>query len=411
MLSSITSRLVLVAAFLAGTSAPGLVRSTAGTSQTLPGSALVFANNSQEAKSGQQKAKGHQEAQEEPLSLSATLVQVPTVVTERGGKFVTDLTQADFTLLEDGKRQDIGLFRAVKEPFSVVIVIDTSNSAEDRLKAMRDSAMEFVRQLGPQDRAMLITFDNEIHELADFTSDHSELEAAIKTAEAGFGKLLYEAVNRALEKLKEVEGRRAIILFTDGVDLDSIEASAESTARLAEQVGAAIYTVKFETRWWIESQAMKQLEEMSRRPDRPYGAEGRIPLPPSGRPSPTGMPNPGSPKVQVETSGIPTISIKEEKPTPESTRANLDKMYGKADAYLAGLSDHTGGRLFSSQTLTDTRAAFASIADELRNQYLIGYYTGVKRADGKYHKIKVEVARKGLSVRSRQGFRSDKEPL
>jgi VWFA-related protein len=381
----------------------GAVAAKLETSVKAAGSASRYSQDK-----GSQKAKGRQEAQDEPLNLSATLVQVPTVVTERGGKFVSDLTQADFTLLEDGKRQDIGLFQAVKRPFSAVIVLDTSNSAEDRLKAMQESAIEFVNQLGPEDRAMVITFDNEIHELADFTSDHSELESAIKTAEAGFGKLLYEAVNRALEKLKEVEGRRAVILFTDGVDLDSIEASAEGTTKLAEQVGAAIYTVKFETRWWIESQALKQIAEMSKRPDRPYGAEGRIPLPGGG---PGGTPSPGSPKVQVETSGIPTISIKEERPTPESTKENLDKMYGKADTYIAGLSDHTGGRVFSSQTLTDTKAAFASIADELHNQYLIGYYTTVKRADGKYHKIKVEVARKGLSVRSRQGFRSEKEPL
>jgi VWFA-related protein len=404
MLSRVGFGLVLIAIFMVGGS---WIRSAAANGNTsMKGGSLASPASSQTK--GGQKSKGKQDAQEESLNLSATLVQVPTVVTERGGKFVSDLTQSDFTLMEDGKRQDIGLFQAVKQPFSVVIVIDTSNSAEDRLKAMQNSAIEFVQQLGPEDRAMLITFDNEIHELSDFTSDHSELESAIKGVEAGFGKLLYEAVNRALEKLKEVEGRRAVILFTDGVDLDSIEASAESTARQAEQVGAAIYTVKFETRWWIESQALKQIAEMNKRPDRPYGAEGRIPLP-SGGPSPTGMPNPGSPKIQVETSGIPTISIKEERPTAESTKENLDKMYGKADAYLAGLSDHTGGRLFSSQTLTDTRTAFASIAEELRNQYLIGYYTSAKRADDKYHKIKVETTKKGLTVRSRQGFRFEKD--
>jgi VWFA-related protein len=403
MLSCWGSRFVVVAGFIVGASCIGIVAAAGRTS-------ITKAPGASRASVSAQKSKGRQEGAEEQLSLSATLVQVPTVVTERGGKFVGDLSQADFTLLEDGKRQDIGLFQAVKQPFSVVLVLDTSNCAEDRLKAMQDSAVEFVAQLGPEDRAMLITFDNEIHELADFTSDHSELEAAIKNAEAGFGKLLYEAVDRALEKLKEVDGRRAVILFTDGVDLDSIEASAESTGKLAERVGAAIYTIKFETRWWIESQALKQIAEMNKRPDRPYGAEGRIPLP-SGGPSPTGMPGPGSPKVQVETSGIPTISIKEEKPTPESTKENLDRMYGRADAYLSGLSDRTGGRLFSTGTLPDTRSAFASIAEELRNQYLIGYYTAAKRADGKYHKIKVEVARKGLTVRSRQGFRSDKEPL
>jgi VWFA-related protein len=406
MLSPARSRLVFTAGFIVGLNCISMAAATSRTSISV--GASTYAGYAQGK--GAQKPKGREDLKEEQLSLSTTLVQVPTVVTERGGKFVSDLTQADFTLLEDGKRQDIGLFEAVKQPFSVVLVIDTSNSAEDRLKAMQDSALEFVRQLGPDDRAMLITFDNEIHELTEFTSDHLELESAIKAAEAGFGKLLYEAVNRALEKLREVEGRRAVILFTDGVDLDSIEASAESTGKLAEQAGAAIYTVKFETRWWIESQALKQIDEMNRRPNRPYGAEGRIPLP-SGGPSPAGMPNPGSPKVRIETSGGASISIKEEKPTAESTRDNLDKMYGKADAYLTGLSDHTGGRLFSSQTLNDTRAAFASIADELRNQYLIGYYTAAKRADGKYHKIKVEVARKGLSVRSRQGFRSDKEPL
>jgi len=195
MLSSTISRLAIIITLVGGTGCIALVGATARTPDNFSGSARAQDKSAQ-------KAKGRQEAQDEPLNLSATLVQVPTVVTERGGKFVADLTQADFTLLEDGKRQDIGLFKAVKQPFSVVIVIDTSNSAEDRLKAMQESAIEFVKQLGPEDRAMLITFDNEIHELADFTSDHEELEAAIKTAEAGFGKLLYEAVNRALEKLK-----------------------------------------------------------------------------------------------------------------------------------------------------------------------------------------------------------------
>jgi len=406
MLSYWSLKLVLIAGLIVLTAVSGPVSASfkpAANGQEFTAKAMAQAKSVQNQKS-------KQEDRDEALSLSATLVQVPTVVTERGGKFVSDLKQADFTLMEDGKRQEIGLFQAVKQPFSVVLVIDTSNSAEDRLKAMQDSAIEFLQQLGPDDRAMLITFDNEIHELTEFTSDRSEIETAIKSVEAGFGKLLYEAVNRALEKLKEVEGRRAVVLFTDGIDLDSIEASAESTTKLADQLGAAIYTIKFETRWWIESQALKQIDEMNRRPNRPYGADGRIPLP-SGAPSPTGMPNPGSPRVQVETSGIPTISIKDERPTAESTRDNLDKMYGKADVYLAGLSDHTGGRLFSTITLGDTKAAFASIADELHNQYLIGYYTAVKRSDGKYHKIKVEIARKGLTVRSRQGFRSEREPL
>src|SRR5215467_2199592 len=156
------------------------------------------------------------------IRLNATLVQVPTVVTDRDGKFITNLSQPDFTVLEDGKRQEVSAFASIQQPFNVVLVLDTSNSAQDRLRAVQHTAISFVHEIGPEDRAMVIAFDNEIHELTEFTADKTELETAINKVESGFGKLLYEAVARALEKLKDVEGRKAVILFTDGVEFVSV---------------------------------------------------------------------------------------------------------------------------------------------------------------------------------------------
>src|SRR6266550_4508325 len=170
-------------------------------------------------------------SEEQPVRLNATLVQVPAIVTDRSGKFVSDLSRSDFTVYEEGKRQDISFFAAVKQPFSAVLVLDTSNSAQDRLRAIQQSAVDFTSHLRPGDRMMVISFDNEVRDITEFTEDRAELEHAIRGTESGFGKLLYEAVARALDQLKEVEGRRAVILFSDGVDMRSIEATAESNTR------------------------------------------------------------------------------------------------------------------------------------------------------------------------------------
>jgi hypothetical protein len=86
-------------------------------------------------------------SEDQPVRLNATLVQVPAIVTDRNGKFVTDLSQNDFTVYEEGKRQDISFFAAVKQPFNAVLVLDTSNSAQDRLKAIQHAAIEFTSHL------------------------------------------------------------------------------------------------------------------------------------------------------------------------------------------------------------------------------------------------------------------------
>jgi len=358
-------------------------------------------------------------SEEQAVRLNTTLVQVPAVVTDRSGRFVSDLSRSDFTLYEEGKRQDIAFFAAVKQPFSAVLVLDTSNSAQDRLKAIQRAAVDFTSHLRPGDRMMVISFDNEVRNLTEFTEDRSELELAIRGTESGFGKLLYEAVARALDQLKDIEGRRAVILFSDAVDMRSIEATAESTTRTAEQIGAVIYVVHFDTRWWIEADARRQNLEHPKR-NTPFDIDGRIPLPPDfggPDPTPTGIPRPNTPRIEIGqrprppvvydpgSTGSRTQRIPNAEP-PDQITVNLDKLYGEADFYLQAVTSRTGGRVYLADTFDDTRAAFTAIADELRNQYLLGYYPTNIRRDGKYHKIKLELSRKGVDVRARPGYRS-----
>ncbi|HKG20913.1 MAG TPA: VWA domain-containing protein, partial [Blastocatellia bacterium] len=130
---------------------------------------------------------------EDAVKLNATLVQVPIVAADKSGRFIVDLSRDDFTLIDDGKRQEISLFSAVKQSFNAVLILDTSNSAEDRLRAMQQTALTFAREMRPGDKMMVISFDNEVRQLTDFTSSREEIEAAVKGTESGFGKLLYEA--------------------------------------------------------------------------------------------------------------------------------------------------------------------------------------------------------------------------
>ena len=370
---------------------------------------LFYGINSSSSVSGQEQGKPA--PADEPVKLNTTLVQIPAIVTDRAGSIITDLTQREFAIFEDGKRQEISLFASLKQPFHAVLILDTSNTAQDRLRAIQNCAIAFAREIEPADRLMVISFDNEIRRLTDFTSDKTEIEAAVRGAESGFGKLLYESVDSALEELKGVEGRRAVILFSDGVDLGSVGATGEKTIRRAEEIGAVIYVVRFDTRWWIESAVRKQKADHPQS-KLPFEVDGRIPLPPDyGGPDPGGAPGTHRPHIEINgRTAPPVVIVNGQRQEPDAGPADeitesLDKLYGEANKYVQSLSLLTGGVVFRAENFDETQSAFRAIAEELRKQYLIGYYLANDARNGKYRKVKVEVSRKGVQVRARPGYR------
>ena len=144
------------------------------------------------------------------IKVDTTLVTLPVSVMDRSGKYIPNLRKEDFRLWEDGIEQSVAFFSAVDKPFSVVLMLDTSGSTRFRIEEIQDAAITFVNQLRSDDRVMVVSFDEQIQVLADFTSDRSRLRDAIRQTHTGGGTKLYDAVDLVInQQLSRVSGRKA----------------------------------------------------------------------------------------------------------------------------------------------------------------------------------------------------------
>src|SRR5688572_4094610 len=182
------------------------------------------------------------------IRVNTTLVTLPVSVMDRDGKYVPNLRKEDFRLWEDGIEQNVAFFSSVDKPFSVVLMLDTSGSTRTRLDEIQEAAITFVNQLRPDDQVMVVSFDDQIRVLNEFTSNRNVLRDAIRRTRPGDGTKLYDAVDLVMnQRLNNGQGRKAIVLFTDGVDTTSRQASYVSNIRDAEELDALIYPVQYDT--------------------------------------------------------------------------------------------------------------------------------------------------------------------
>ena len=185
---------------------------------------------------------------DEIIRVETNLVTMPVSVLDRDGRFISGLQQKDFRIFEDGKEQKIEYFQSVEQPFTVVLLIDVSPSTQFRIDEIQNSAIAFVNQLRPADRVQVISFDEHVHVLTAPTNNRNELRNAIMQVQFGDGTSLYEAVDHTINReLNRIEGRKAVVLFTDGVDTTSSRASFESTAQQTEEIDALFYTIRDDT--------------------------------------------------------------------------------------------------------------------------------------------------------------------
>ena len=424
----------------------------------------VFAQSrTQGQKPSQQKpAPTTPETPEEPqdvetLKTDTDLVTVPVTATDRGGIYITDLRQDEFTITEDGAPQQIAFFGKVAAPFHVVLMLDTSSSTQDKLKQIQDAANAFVQQLQLADRVKVISFDDSVKDLNEFTNNRSVLSKAIYDTRPGQGTKVYDAVELALNTIRKIRGRKAIVIFTDGMDWHSDTASFDGTLRWLDEEGVVVYPIRYETRATTERLAREQSGQIGpqlptidvvRRPPTgttPPTFPGGDPVPTVGnqrRTGPFGLPMPDDiarrrreeerdreardrgrrppgddpglpPEVDardrrpsnIPGSTIPPTTTTRRDPRPDdSITRMLDLAYMKADDYLNKLADKSGGRLLRADTLVSLPDAFSQIAAELRTQYLLGYYPTNKQRDETYRKIGVKSTRKGVVIRSRPGY-------
>ena len=205
--------------------------------------------NEQKPESTKSKDAGPEEVSAgDIVRVDTTLVSLPVSVMDRDGKYIPNLGKEDFRVWEDGVEQRVAYFASTEKPFTVALVIDTSASTRYKVEEIQDAAIAFVNQLRPDDRVMVVSFDDKIRVLEQPTSDRSALRNAILQTRIGSGTRLYDAMDQVINQyFNRIEGRKAIVLFTDGVDTTSKHATYESTVRDAEELDALIYPVEYDT--------------------------------------------------------------------------------------------------------------------------------------------------------------------
>ncbi|HVF41710.1 MAG TPA: VWA domain-containing protein [Pyrinomonadaceae bacterium] len=341
--------------------------------------------------------------EDEVLSVNTTLVTLPVSVTDRYGKYIPDLRKEDFRVYEDGVEQQVAYFATVEKPFTVALVIDTSASTRYRIEEIQDAAISFVDQLRPEDRVMVVSFDEDVRVLAEPTSDRRALREAIRRARTGGNTRLYDAMDFVINsRLSRIEGRKAVVLFTDGVDTASRHATYQSTVRDAEEIDALIYPVQYDTSGYAGG-----------------NNGGGFPYPGGGGGSRRG--GGGSRRGgtggtiadilgSVIFGGVVTIGNGGGGGYPgggggSTTCAGCSRSdYERADRYLEDLARMTGARRYDAEAQRDLSAAFALVAEELRRQYSLGYYPKLTPRAGERRHVKVRVMRPDLAVQTRDTY-------
>lgn len=414
---------------------------TAAFAQTRPASQKP---NSPKPSPTQQPDTPPEEPQDvEKITTDTDLVTVPLIANDSNGTYVTDLRQEEFSILEDNVPQQIAFFGKVAAPFHVVLMIDTSSSTQDKLREIQQAAFTFVQQLQDADRVKVISFDDSVRDLNDFSSDRELLRAAIYKTKSGQGTKVYDAVELALNTIRKIHGRKAIVIFTDGMDWHSDSATFEGTLRYLDEEGVVFYPIRYDTRATTERLAREQSSGGSTLPTidvirnpapngtTPTTFPSEDPIPTTGTPrktGPLGLPLPEEimrrrreeeerrrdpnrdptqmPRDRRDPSTLPEPETRPSRRSGEddSIKAMLDLAYLTADGYLRALAEKSGGRLLRADTLKSLPDAFAQIAAELRTQYMLGYYPINKQRDERYRKIKVTTTRKHVVIRARPGY-------
>ena len=308
----------------------------------------------------------------EVIKIDTQLVSIPVRVMDKKGRFIGGLSKESFRVYEDGIEQEVAMFSNEHQAFTVVLMLDMSYSSKFKIGDIQSAALAFIDELRPQDKVMVVSFDADVHMLCEATNDRKEIYRAIRSTKIATGTSLYEAVDLVIDRrLRNIEGRKAVILFTDGVDTTSRRATDFSNIDDARELDALIYPIRYDT--YADVQAMK---------NRPT-----VPIPIPGSPNIT-LPFP------VPTSGGGTPS--DQGTTPEE--------YKRAEEYLDKLATFTGGRMYLASTTMNLADAFSKIASELREFYSLGYYPKADRVSGKNTTIRVKVDQAGMVVKTRDGY-------
>lgn len=316
--------------------------------------------------------------EDEIIKIDTNFVTLPVTVMDREGRFVSGITPREFKIYENGIEQNIEEFAPVEKPFTVILLLDVSPSTQYKINEIHRAAISFVNQLRSQDKVMVAAFDSGYRILSPPTNDRYQMREAIKRARFGNGTSLYDAVKTTTNRvLGGIPGRKAVVLFTDGVDTSSTNSDYPTTLRQVEEADALIYPVRYDTYSGYAKNTSVQLPSTG---NEILDILGKIILG-------SGINLDDDIQIQIQSQ----IGTSAE-----------DYRIGKT--YLTELARHSGGRIFEADTIYNLDSAFRSIAEELRRQYSLGYYPTATGEKGERRKIQVRVMRPNLVIRTKRSY-------
>ena len=276
-----------------------------------------------------------------PIKVDTLLLTMPVTVSDGGGRNIAGLKKENFTIFQDGFKQDIEYFFNEEAPMNVALLIDTSASTKQALDKIQKAARDFVRVLRPEDKGIVVAFDYRTAFLSEFTPDKKKLSKAIDQAavnEDQAGSDVNDAILQIVNKyFASFKGRKAIVALTDGM-VTKRQVSSQQAMDALRQSDTLFYPIIFKTKSYSEASA-RALRNKQRKP------------------------------MAIEILEI--------------------------------MAQETAGRIYEKDA-ANLKEAFQSIAEELKNQYLIGFYPQATDHKNPADRIKIEVDRKDFRVRTKK---------
>ena len=283
-------------------------------------------------------------AQDDVIKVDTNLITVPATVLDRNGRYVPNLKKENFQIFENGIEQEVTFFESVEQPFTILFLIDVSSSMIPHKENLSLAVNTLTSRLRPNDQLMVLSFfqwtdlllkPTKINELS------KKVMFKIREDSDCPGTYLYNAVDDALKRLKKIRGRKAIVVFSDGLGT-GFGITAQDNLRDAEEQEAIIYTLKF--------------------------------------------------------------GIFPSEPPIYASRKIFFERVNETNAYMHHIAAITGGRNYQVENIFNLEETFKLVVEELGQQYSLGFYPKNQLQTGEKHQIKVKVRQPNLAVKGRDSY-------
>jgi VWFA-related protein len=303
-------------------------------------------------------------SQQSTFSVSVDLIKVPISVFDEEGVMISDLKCTDFRLYEDDAKQQIRSCGLDLAPVSVVLVIDTSATVEKELKKIKEAAEDFARALAKEDRISVIAFSDEAELVLDWTEDHKKVRKALRKVQPGLRTALYDAMVMAADRqLKDVEGRKAIILLTDGLNNQS-RVTFQGASRSIVQAQASLYVVSKTAIVRAAARKQRRVVMLSKIYERMFGDDNYI-----------------------------------------------DDFFEKIETNLTELAEKTGGRCYFPTDYDQIKGVYGKVAEELKSKYFLTYVSNQAKKRNSYHRISIVYLPPSSKLIYRRGYYFQPDPV